>query len=207
MARVGAGWGEFPAGRSTRSHAPSGASCPSRTAIATRRSPLLVGSRRAAETGPKTSVVAPGCQKTRKFRGVRKVARCPLVGTLDSSLGRPVDTGPVQIPASTRRAPAAHFEKPACDHDEPAQTLRAPPRRSQGRRSSTQQNLEPPPPPNLDPAGPSSPHPAGSSRQYGPPRRPRARARPLPPRRGGRAPEGRAGFPPNPEQARAPPGA
>ena len=54
MARVGAGWGEFPAGRSTRSHAPSGASCPSRAAIATRRSPLLVGSRRAAETGPKT---------------------------------------------------------------------------------------------------------------------------------------------------------
>jgi len=143
-----------------------------------------------------------GCQKTRKFRGVRKVARCPL-SRRSSSLGRPVALRrstpvPFKIPASTLRAPAAHFEKAACDHDEPSQTLRAP---------TLLHPTEPHTPPEPHPPGPSSPHSAGSPRQYGPPRRPRARARPTPPRGEGRAPVGRAGFSPNPEQGRAPPGA
>ena len=55
-----------------------------RAAIATRPSRLLVGSRRASKTGagePKTCRAGWGAKKLaqhHKFRGVRKVARCPL---------------------------------------------------------------------------------------------------------------------------------
>ena len=103
-----------------------------------RRKLARVNRKRVALAGvPKNSRSITSFEVSGKLPGVLS-----RVGRL-VSLGRPVASRrstpvPFQILASTRDAPAAHLGKAACDHDEPAQTSRAPPRRSQrrGRRSS-----------------------------------------------------------------------
>ena len=103
-----------------------------------RRKLARVNRKRVALAGvPKNSRRITSFEVSGKLPGVLS-----RVGRL-VSLGRPVASRrstpvPFQILASTRDAPAAHLGKAACDHDEPAQTSRAPPRRSQrrGRRSS-----------------------------------------------------------------------
>lgn len=134
-----------------------------RAAIATRHSPPLVSRR---GVSPRARVKNWRARKLQFFllaAGAklftnRAVARCEFVarypcGSLDSK--RHPTKPACQILASTRVAPAAQFEKRACDHDEPTQrpVFAAPP------PSSTLPRLHP-----TFIARPFPTHPPGSAR-------------------------------------------